>query len=185
MRENWQIFLDVATFRAKAHRVAANMFDTMHQVFSLINILLNAVVAAISLTSLPTLYVTIISSFATVFATVMSFLKPSETSQTHASAAKQFNFLLLSMVRCETEEDYEKLWRDMNDSLLEEPQISLTKKRPVNFEWTMTPELLIVVHEKEEQTKHIEKQIKAGKLASTSKPSDTAKEDKPIKVISK
>ena len=42
----------------------------------------------------------------------------------------------------------------------------------------MTPEVLIVVHEKEEQTKHIEKQIKAAKLASSSKPSDIARQDK-------
>ena len=57
--------------------------------------------------------------------------------------------------------------------------ISLTKKSQVKkFEWTMTPELLIVVHEKEEETKHIEKT----KLTSSL---NIAKEDKPIKVISK
>ena len=77
----------------------------MRQVFSFVNILVNVVVAAISLTSLPILY-TIISSTATVLATVMSFLKPSETSQAHISAAKQFSFHLLRMVTCETEEDY-------------------------------------------------------------------------------
>ena len=94
-----KVFLDLATFRARAHRLARDMFDTMHQVFSLVNILLNEMVAGIFLTSLPSLYVTIVSSVATVLATVMSFLKPSEKSQAHMSAAKQFGFLVVSMVR--------------------------------------------------------------------------------------
>ena len=187
MRENWQVFLDITNVRAKAHRKSAALWDYLHNIFALINIFLNAVTAAVSLIKgISPLYVTIISSVSTVVATIIAFLKPAEQSQMQMECSRKFNYLLLSMVRCETEEEYEKLWRDLNTAILEEPIVHIKKKKRIKFDWTMTPELLLVVAEKEEQTRGLEdttsKQARVAR-PSTIVPPDITRNDKPIRLI--
>ena len=52
------------------------------------------------------------------------------------------------MIRCESEREYEELWKEYNKALLGEP--FLPKKFIVNcsVDYTMTPELVVVIREK-------------------------------------
>ena len=188
MRQNWQKFLDITDQRTKAHRKAAVFWDNVHHIFSLVNIFLGAVVAAVSLMKkVPQDCVTVIASITTVLATITAFLKPAERSQIQTKCSKEFNNLLLSMVRCETEEHYEQLWRDLNKAILDEPFVSTQKKKKgAPIDWTMTPELMLVVADKEDLTKQVEgPSLRKSKVDRNKPPSDDMNSDKPIKLVSK
>jgi len=65
------------------------------------------------------------------------------------SSSKGFRTLMLKMVRCEVEREYEELWKEYNKELTTEP--FLPKKYQVKAKTTlsMSPEFKIVVKTKE------------------------------------
>ena len=56
------------------------------------------------------------------------------------------------MVRCETERDYEDLWRELNQVILDEPFVPKKYMTDnIDMDWSITPELQIVIAEKENE----------------------------------
>ena len=53
------------------------------------------------------------------------------------------------MVRCETEKDYEALWREYNKALSDEPFLPKKFAMKEDFDYSMTPELMEVIREKD------------------------------------
>lgn len=82
--------------------------------------------AAALLTFIPSEGVAAFGAVATVLSATMSFLRPAEKRNIHDKASKDFRSLMLQMVSCETEEEYDKLWSEFNREIIEEP---LTAKR--------------------------------------------------------
>ena len=65
---------------------------------------------------------------------------------------------MMRMVRAETEREYEELWRELNKALLEEPSVSYSgsQKDKQDMTWSITPELLLVIGEKEQEVGHFD-----------------------------
>ena len=59
----------------------------------------------------------------------------------------------MKMVRCETEEEYEELWSDYTKALQGEPFVPKKFEVDDDFEFTMTPELQILVRKKDGEVK--------------------------------
>ena len=53
------------------------------------------------------------------------------------------------MVRCETEKEYEALWREYNKALSDEPFLPKKFAMKEDFKYSMTPELMEVILEKD------------------------------------
>ena len=56
----------------------------------------------------------------------------------------------ISFFRCETDSEYENLWKEFNKEIVSEPFLPNKYKVVVEQEYTMTPELLILIDEKED-----------------------------------
>ena len=155
--KNWCKFISTCESRASAHKKVADFWAGFYQVSNLIAILFSAVSAGISMNNrAPPYAVAIVSSISALIASVVAFLRPSQRSQSHLDASKQFNSLQLSMVRCETYDEYNDLWKTFNDVVLEAPLIKVVKIEEDNsIQWTMTYKLELVVRQKEEQTKNL------------------------------
>ena len=55
---------------------------------------------------------------------------------------------MLRMVRCEEEREYEILWKELNKAIINEPFLPQKYTPSVAHEWSMTPELKLVVNNK-------------------------------------
>ena len=59
--------------------------------------------------------------FLFIFLQFPGFLQPSNKKQIQAEAAKEFRTLNVKMIRCEKDQEYERLWQDYNKILMKEP----------------------------------------------------------------
>jgi hypothetical protein len=82
-----------------------------------------------------------VGAVSTMLAAAASFLKSSDRRQLHEKTSKGFRSLMVKMISCESEKDYEKYWADFNREIMDEP--IMLKKFTKNFKmkYTMTPEL--------------------------------------------
>ncbi|XP_066929061.1 uncharacterized protein [Clytia hemisphaerica] len=153
MRRNWNRFIEVTETKSKAHEREANYWDNVHTVFSLLTIFLGAATTFLSLIkAVPTFAISGIAAANTLISTVIAFIKPHDRRQKHDFSAKEFKVLMMRMVRAETEREYEELWRELNKALVEEPSVSTSgKKNNQVMTWSITPELLLVIGEKEHE----------------------------------
>jgi outer membrane biosynthesis protein TonB len=82
---------------------------------------------------------------------VFGYMNPKTKREEQLSSAKDFKVLLLRMVRCESDKEYERLWGEYNKCLLHEPFLpkSHVQKLPV-MEFSTTNELMALIHDKDE-----------------------------------
>ena len=154
MQQNWQSFIDTTKAKSKSHMKAARYWDTVNNVLNLSMIFLAAATTFLALLNfIPTLAVAGMAGISTLLSTVTAFLRASERRQVQADASKVFKSLMMKMVRCEEETEYEGLWKEFNKAILEEPFLPKKYVSTADIEWTMTPELLIVIKGKEEEVK--------------------------------
>ena len=73
--------------------------------------------------------------------------------QEQENCAKGFRLLMMRMVHCETTKDYEELWREYTKLLNAEPFVPERYQVVDNHEHTMTPELTILMAQKEVDVK--------------------------------
>ena len=85
----------------------------------------------------------------TLLSAVLAFLRAADRRQLQLQSSQQFSKLMMKMVRCETEKEYEQLWKDYNKVLSDEP--FLPKKFAVKEDsvYSMTPELMEVIQKKD------------------------------------
>ena len=93
------------------------------------------------LDGVPKEVVACIGAVFTMMAAAASFLKYADRRQIHEKTSTGFRSLLVKMISCESESDYEKYWADFNREIMDEP--IMPKKYAKNFKmrFTMTPEL--------------------------------------------
>ena len=152
MRENWQKFVDLTQAKADGHMKTARYWNMIHQAASMFLILLGAVTTALALIKgIPTIVLAGIAGTSTLVSTVLAFLKPHERQSLQSESSKEFRILMLKMVRCETETEYEGLWKQLNDAIVGEPFVPKRYAPRMQIEWTMTPELDIIITEKERE----------------------------------
>lgn len=153
MKENWKAFVESSKAKADSHMKVAQYWDNVHNGINMALILLSALVTVLSLLkdSIPFYVVAALSGITTILSAISGFLQPSQKRQMQLESSKEFRTLMLRMVRCETEREYEELWKEYNKAITGEPFVP--KKFAVQFEmpYSMTPELVIVIDEKEDE----------------------------------
>lgn len=82
-----------------------------------------------------------VGAVSTMLAAASSFLKSADRRQTHEKASRGFQSLMVKMISCETEKDYEKYWADFNREVMEEPMMPKKFVKKFQMRYTMTPEL--------------------------------------------
>ena len=73
------------------------------------------------LDGVPTEVVAGIGAVSTMLATAASFLKSADRRQLHEKTSRRFRSLMVKMITCEAETDYEKYWADFNREIMDEP----------------------------------------------------------------
>jgi len=150
MRENWQLFIDTTKNKSKGHSKAAQYWDNIGNILSLVLIFLGAVTTFLALLkSIPSTVVAGLAAVATMLSAISAFLKPSDRRQVQSSASREFQELMMKMVRCEDENDYEQLWRSLNKAIVDAPFLAKKFKTDLDIDWTMTPEFEKVITRKE------------------------------------
>ena len=52
-----------------------------------------------------------------MFSAISGFFQPANRKQEQETASKNFKALSMRMIRCETDDDYEDLWKDFDHEL--------------------------------------------------------------------
>ena len=150
MRENWTLFVESTKAKGESHEKVAQYWDSIHNFLSLFLILLSAVTTVLAaLDGIPDLVIVTVSGVTTMVSTVSGFLQPHKHKQIQGDAAKEFKTLTMRMIRCETEKEYEELWKELNKQLLNEPFLPSKYKVKVDQDYSVTPELMKLMQEKQ------------------------------------
>ena len=149
MRENWKLFIETTKNKGQGHGKSAQYWDTIGMLLSLTLIFMGSVTTFMALVKIPTTIVAGVAAAATMLSAVQAFLKPADRRHMQSAAAREFQELMLKMVRCEQEIEYEELWRDLNKAIVDAPFLAKKFRTDVDIEWTMTPELDELITEKE------------------------------------
>ena len=122
----------------------------MNSWLSLTLIFLGAITTFFSLLKhIPNYVVAAVAALSTLLSAVLAFLRAADRRQQQLQASNEFGTLMMKMVRCETEPEYEKLWEDYNKSLSNEPFLPQKFEVKDDFDFSMTPELMMVVRDKD------------------------------------
>ena len=148
MMENWQAYLDMTRDKAASHAKAAQFWDFAYNVLGMSLIFLSTLTTLSTLLPIHPYFATVVGGMTTLVSAINGSVNPSARRQAQMESSKNFKALMLRMVRCETEVDYENLWTEFNKDLATEP--FLPKKFQVKeaTKYTMTPEFQILVHHK-------------------------------------
>lgn len=153
MRDNWDRFLQITKSKSKSHSKAAQYWDSVHSFVSLSVITLGATTTFLSLiSSVPSFVISGVAALTTLISAISAFMRPHDRRQVQMDSSKEFKILMMRMVRCETEPEYEELWRELNSAMMDEP--FLPKKfisDDIEVDWSITPELQVVIAEKEQE----------------------------------
>ena len=150
METNWTRFIEVTNAKRKGHLKAARHWNSVNTCLSLTMIFLTAITTFFSLVEhIPDYVVSAVAALSTLLSAIIAFLRAADRRQLQHHSSRQFSKLMMRMVRCEKEEEYEQIWRDYNKALSDEP--FLRKKFAANeeFKYSMTPELMEVIQKKD------------------------------------
>ena len=70
-------------------------------------------------------------------------------------SSKEFRNLMFRMIRCEVEREYEELWKEYNKTIIQEPFVPKKFEVECKLEYTMTPELVIVIEAKKQEVNQV------------------------------
>lgn len=150
MKENWALFIKMCKSKGKSHNKAAQYWDGIGTVLSLSLIFLGALTTFMALIkAIPVTLVAGVACVATLISAISAFLRPADRRQMQSAASREFQELMMKMVRCEGEQEYEELWRDLNKAIVDAPFLPKKFVEHIDIEWTMTPELSRLIEEKE------------------------------------
>ena len=82
-----------------------------------------------------------IGATSTMLAAASSFLKSADRRQIHEKTSRNFRSMMVKMISCESEKDYEKYWADFNREIMDEPMMPKKFVKSFKMRYTMTPEL--------------------------------------------
>merc|ERR1712227_418864 len=133
------------------HMKVAQYWDSVNNVISLTLIFFSTVTTIMAtLGTLPALATALVSGVTTLLSAVVGFLQPAKRRQEQAEASSEFRALMMQMIRCENDKDYEDLWKTYNKEILREPFLPKKFASKANTEYSMTPELMILIDKKED-----------------------------------
>merc|ERR1711918_237662 len=148
--------------KADAHMMMARKWNSISQSLELTMIFLSSATTVLVLLKVPSLVASIVSGLSALLSAVTGYLKPGKRRETQLEASKDFRLLMMRMVRCETEKEYENLWTEYNKNILNEPFVPGKYAMKEDIKYGMSPELYGVMEKKEDA---LEKALKEGEDA--------------------
>jgi hypothetical protein len=146
---NWKSFVELTRAKAESHENLAHYWDKVHNILSLILIVLSALTTLFTLLPVNSYISSGFGGLTTIASAIAGSVNPGLKRQQQLEATRVFRALMLKMVRVETEREYEELWKDFDKELLTEPFLPEKYKVEEETEFCMSPEFLMVVAKKE------------------------------------
>jgi len=147
---NWASFVEMARTKADSHGEVAQYWDTVHNTLNMMMIFLSATTTLCTLLPINAYVPAALGACTTITSAISGFMAPSDRRQTQMEASRAFRALMLKMVRCEGEREYEELWKEYNKELLGEPFLPKRYKVKADTNLTMSPEFSLLILKKEE-----------------------------------
>lgn len=89
MKENWKLFVESSKAKAESHEKMAQYWDRVHNILSLILIVLSAITTVLAVWhGMPKLATAGVSGVTTLLSAVAGFLQPSARKQVQSESAK-------------------------------------------------------------------------------------------------
>ena len=126
--------LDSKRARSKANQIAAVVCIVVYCIIA-------CTTAAALLSFIPPEVVAGFGAISTMLAATAAFLKPADKRNLPEKAARDFRSLMVQIISCETEEEYEKLWAEFNREIMEEPLVPKRFATNTDIKFIMSPEL--------------------------------------------
>ena len=157
MRENWERYIEIAKAKSISHTRVAQYWDVIYNITNIVIITLGASTTFLSLIkSVPSFVISAVAAVTTLTSAIMAFMRPHDRRQIQIDSAKTFKVLMLRMVRCETEQMYDQLWLELNKAVMDEPFLpNKFKTGEEDLNWTLSPELQIVIAEKDHELEEV------------------------------
>jgi len=116
-------FIEITKSKSKSHMNSAWYWDILYTFFTISVTIICAVITLLAVLTkyLPFYVVPIIGGVVTLLAAMHGFLKPADRRQSHLESGKMFKMLMFRMVRCKTKEDYDELWNELYQEIIDEP----------------------------------------------------------------
>ena len=120
MRRN---FIGITKAKSKSHLNSAWYWDILYSFFIISITVLCAVTTLLAILAnyLPFYVVPIVGGVATLLSAMHGFLKPADRRQSHLESGKMFKVIMFRMVRCKTKEEYDELWNELYQEIIDEP----------------------------------------------------------------
>ena len=158
--------MEMTRAKAESHGKEAQYWDRVHNILSLTLIFLSTFTTISTLLPISQFIAACLGGVTTLVAAVNGFLSPSSRRQQQMEASRGFRALMLKMVRVELERDYEELWKEYNKEILSEPFLPSKFKVIDDPEFSMSPEFLMVVSQKEAEVRDMTSDLELGSSAS-------------------
>lgn len=174
MTKKWRSFILKSEAKYQSHIWASRYWSKINKVTLTLMAVLGAVATLLAL--LQTVDIFVVAGLAaglTFVICIYAVVQPAEKKHKHLRSAKDFQNLMMRMVRCKGGIEFEQLWHDMNRCVFEEPRLKKRHLFPIStdtdsIQWTMTQELTRVIELKKEEAKKRVKQFSNRCVGTTS-----------------
>merc|ERR1719285_202925 len=113
MKKNWQLFIESTRAKAEAHEKVAQHWATVNTYLGLLLTIVSALTTVIAaIPALPEMVTVGVSGATTLLSATLGFLQPSQRKEDQCDAAREFRSLMVKMIHCESDEQYQTLWEE-------------------------------------------------------------------------
>lgn len=174
MTKKWKTYIQKTESKYKSHVWASRFWSNINKAILTTMALIGA--AATLLALLQTLSIFIIASLTGLFTLILclyAVIQPAEMKHKHLRSSKEFQNLMMRMVRCRSGIEFEELWHDLNRTVFEEPHLKKRhvypmSKDPNSVQWAMSGELSRFIETKKQEAKRMVKQYSNRGVGTTS-----------------
>ena len=112
-KENWKLFVESAKLKSESHLRVAQHWERIDNIINFTLILFSTMTTILALikdhNNLPYYVTAIVSGITTLLSALSGFLQPHQRQQAQLESSKEFNALMMRMIRCVDENEFEQL----------------------------------------------------------------------------
>ena len=154
-KENWKLFVESAKMKSESHLRVAQHWERVDTMINVTLIVFSTITTILSLFEdhkyLPYYVTAAVSGVTTLLSALSGFLQPHQRRQAQLESSKEFNGLMMKMIRCTNEADFERLWYEYNKATATEPFLPKKYCVALDVSDSMTAELCLVFEKHEEE----------------------------------
>jgi len=174
MTQKWKTYIHKTESKYKSHVWASRHWSNINKLILTTLALLGAVATLLAL--LQTISIFVIAGLTALFTLILclyAVVQPAEMKHRHLRSSKEFQNLMMRMVRCRSGIEFEELWHDLNRTIFEEPHLKKRHVYPMSknlnsVQWTMSGELSKFIETKKQEAKRMVKQYSNRCVGTTS-----------------